>query len=102
MRIVTEPFLQEVGRCYPQAAEWLENFRRIARDAQWKNITEIRRTYPHADLVAVKSGRKVVVLNVAGNKYRLITAIHFNRQIIFALKFLTHAEYSKDQWKTDL
>jgi mRNA interferase HigB len=102
MRIITEPFLQECGRRYPQAAGWLENFRRIARDAEWKNISEIRRTYPHADLAVVKSGRKVVVLNVAGKKYRLIAAIHFNREIIFALKFLTHAEYSKDQWKTDL
>lgn len=102
VRIVTEPFLQQIGVRYPQAAPWLENFRKIARTAKWKNLAELRRTYPHADLVTMESGRTVIVLNVAGNKYRLIAAVHFNRRIIFTLKFLTHAEYSKDKWKTEL
>ena len=102
MRIVTEPFLHEMGRRYPQAAHWLESFRSIAKRATWKSLIELRRTYPHADIVTVKSGRTVVVLNVAGNKYRLISAIHFNQQIIFTLRFLTHAEYSKESWKIEL
>lgn len=29
-------------------------------------------------------------------------AIHYNRQLCFALRFLTHADYSKDRWKTEL
>src|SRR5258707_949399 len=102
MRIVTEPFLKEMAARYPQAAEWLNTFRRSARKAHWRNIVELRRTYPHADAVTVRSRRPVTVLNVAGNKYRLIVAIHFNHQIIFTLCFLIHAEYSKDQWKNDL
>jgi mRNA interferase HigB len=53
-------------------------------------------------MVKVSSGGQVVVFNVCGNAYRLIVAIHFNRQIVFTLRFLTHADYSKDQWKTEL
>jgi mRNA interferase HigB len=102
MRIVTEPFLKQTARCHPQAASWVNDFIRTARESGWKNVTEMRRSYPHADLVTVKSGRKVVVLNVAGNKYRLVLACHFNRQIIFTLKFLTHAEYAKPNWKAEL
>ena len=34
--------------------------------------------------------------------YRLITAIHYNRQKVFILHFLTHADYSKDDWKETL
>ncbi|MCE5277893.1 MAG: type II toxin-antitoxin system HigB family toxin [Planctomycetaceae bacterium] len=37
--------------------------------------------------------------NIAGNKYRLITAIHYNRQLAFTLMVLTHAEYAKGKWK---
>ena len=87
---------------YPQAAGWLENFRRIALGASWKNMVDLRQTYPHADLVIVKSKRTVIVLNVAGNKYRMIIAAHFNRQTLFTLRFLTHAEYSKENWKSEL
>ncbi|MDQ3621659.1 MAG: type II toxin-antitoxin system HigB family toxin [Verrucomicrobiota bacterium] len=28
--------------------------------------------------------------------------MHFNRQIVFTLRFLTHPEYSKGAWKTEL
>jgi mRNA interferase HigB len=41
----------------------------------------------------------VTVFNVAGNKYRLIVAIHYRIQTVFIRDFLTHAEYSKQAWK---
>ena len=31
-----------------------------------------------------------------------ITALHFDRGIAYILCFLTHAEYSKDRWKSVL
>ena len=62
-------------------------------------MQDVRATFPHADPVTVKSGRTVVVFNIAGNRYRLITAIHYNRGLIFTLMVLTHAEYGKDEWK---
>jgi mRNA interferase HigB len=42
------------------------------------------------------------VFNVCGNTYRLVVALHFNTQMALTLRFLTHAEYSKDRWKDDL
>jgi mRNA-degrading endonuclease HigB of HigAB toxin-antitoxin module len=48
------------------------------------------------------SDRQVLVFNVCGNDYRLIVAAHFNRQMIYTLRLMTHAEYSKDEWKKDL
>jgi hypothetical protein len=27
---------------------------------------------------------------------------YFNRQLVFMLRFLTHAEYSKEKWKEEL
>lgn len=37
------------------------------------------------------------VFNIGGNKYRIITSIHFNGQRLYILKVLTHKEY--DSWK---
>jgi mRNA interferase HigB len=58
--------------------------------------------YRTADQVQVASGRKVIVFNISGNNYRLIAAVHFNTQRAFALRFMTHAEYSKNKWKETL
>jgi mRNA interferase HigB len=102
MRIVTEPFLKAMATRFPQAASWLRAFVTNARAANWKNIIDLRQTYPQADAVTVRSGGTVIVFNVAGNKFRLMAAIHFNVQTIFTLRFMTHAEYSKNHWKDDL
>jgi mRNA interferase HigB len=86
----------------PEAAEaiwaWLDS----ASHAAWRNLADVRQVYPHADPVKVASGRTVVVFNIRGNRYRLVTAIHYNRQIVYALRFMTHAEYSKNRWKDTL
>lgn len=50
----------------------------------------------------MRSGRQVLVFNIRRNDYRLIVATHFNRQIVYTLRFMTHAEYSKDDWKETL
>ena len=70
--------------------------------ADWSNIVDLRQTFPNADPVRVASGRTVVVFNIAGNRYRLLTAIHYNMRKVFVLRFLTHAEYDRETWKDDL
>jgi mRNA interferase HigB len=87
---------------YPDAANWLANWVKIVRGAQWSSLQDVRRAYPHADGVEVESRKVATVFNVNGNKYRFITAIHYNRGVIFAMMFLTHAEYSKNRWKDNL
>ena len=57
---------------------------------------------PSADPVRVTSGRTVVVFNIAGNRYRLLTAIHYNMRKVFILRLLTHAEYTRETWKDEL
>jgi mRNA interferase HigB len=102
VRIIKETFLIAAAEQYPKAARFLEAWRATVRAAQWKNLNAVRKTYASADAVKVASGRTVVVFNVCGNDYRLIVALHYNRQIAYTLNFLTHADYSKDRWKEEL
>ncbi len=102
VRIIAEAFLVETGRKYPQAARHLDARRKVVRMAAWRNLVEVRRTYPDADMVRVGTGRQTLVFNIRRNDYRLIVAVHFNRQIVYTLRFMTHAEYSKDRWKETL
>ena len=102
LRIIKEAFLQAAAKGHPQAAAPLGRWRKAVRNAAWRTIADVRATYPNADPVRVASGKTVYVFNICGNDFRLICAIHFDRQRLFTLRFLSHAEYSKDKWKSEL
>jgi len=99
MRIISKRRLVEFRETYAEARQWLESWYKLAQAAQWEDITEVRRAFPHADPVSVGSGKTATVFNVCGNKYRLITAIHYASRIVFVLMLLRHAEYSTGRWK---
>jgi mRNA interferase HigB len=101
MRIITRKFLEAAKVTYPKARAPFDHWHRITRAAKWPNLTLTRQSFPQADHVTVKSGRAVTVFKIT-NDFRLITAIHYNRQEVFTLRFLTHAEYDKDTWKNTL
>jgi mRNA interferase HigB len=68
-------------------------------NVQWQSLIDVRRTYPTADGVKLKSGFVVTVFNVKGNNFRLLTSIDFDAGIVEVLEILSHAEYDKDSWK---
>jgi mRNA interferase HigB len=80
----------------------LQGWLRVVKAAEWKNFPDLCGTFPQADQAMVARGRSVVVFNISGNRYRLVCAVHFDKQRAFVLKFMTHAEYSKDRWKHSL
>jgi mRNA interferase HigB len=102
MRIIAESRLREFGDEYRDAKSAIGAFAKVAKRARWSNLTDVRRTYPHADPVRVASGKVVTVFNIRGNHYRLITAVHYNTGLLYVLRFLPHSEYSKDLWKVGL
>jgi len=102
LRIIKEQFLKDAAPPNSKTGKWLESWRLAVKAAEWRNIGDVRKTYPSADPVKAGSGRSVTIFNVCGNEYRLITAIHYDKQRIYVLQFLTHADYDKNKWKTDL
>jgi mRNA interferase HigB len=102
VRLIKRTTLREYIRRFPKASTSLDDWARLTLAAAWKNLVDARKTFPHADQVKVKSGRTVMIFNICGNDFRLIAAIHYDRGKVFVLNFLTHAEYSKDTWKSRL
>ena len=99
MRLLSANRLVDASRAHPDAASALARWAVVVSAAKWKNLAEVRRTYPHADAVKVASGKSVTVFNVGGNKYRLLTAIDYPAEIVNVDALLTHAEYDKQKWK---
>ena len=101
MRIVSGKRIVEWAAAYPNAATTLLHWKKLVEGIQFANFAELRRYFPSADQVIVSSGNPVVVFNIK-RQYRLIAAIHYNRGVVYTLRFLTHAEYDKDKWKEEL
>ena len=89
-------------RRHPPDRPALERWLAVVKAAKWKRFVDIRSTFASVDRATAGSGRPVFVFNIAGNRFRLIAAIHFNQQRIFTLRFLTHAEYDNENWKREL
>ena len=104
MHIITRRRLTEYANKHPNAAASLTAWHTVARAARWQSqsITEVRKTFPHADAAQAASGKTITIFNIAGNNHRLITAIHYNTGKIFILKILTHSQYDKPNWKKEL
>ena len=94
MHIISRKKLLEAGQRHPELNAPLDVWYRIAKKAAWKNLMEVRKQLPTADVV-----QEFTVFNIKGNAYRLITEINYKTGRIFLRNVLTHAEYSKGAWK---
>lgn len=65
----------------------------VARKANWKSLQEVRRDFPAADQIG-----RVLIFNIKGNRYRLITRVSYATQRIFIKALLTHAGYDRKEW----
>ena len=101
MRIITRKRLDAAAQKHAKAAPTIHHWHAIASNAVWCSLVDARKTFPHADQVKVASGRIVTVFNLT-HAYRLITAIHYNRQCVYILHVFTHAEYDRNGWKATL
>ncbi len=94
MHLITRKTLRVFWQKYPDSKTALERWSGIIQKNDFDSFTQLRETFPSADLVG-----KLTVFNIGGNKYRLIAAIHFNRHKVYIRNVLTHQEYDKGEWK---
>lgn len=93
MHVISRKKLLEAAEKHSDLGEALDVWYRIAKKAQWKNITEVRSVFPSADAVG-----RFTVFNIKGNKFRLIAEINYRTGRIFLRHVMTHAEYTKGAW----
>lgn len=94
MHLITRKTLRTFWQQHPDSKTALERWSQIIERNNFDSFTQLRATFPNADLVG-----KLTVFNIGGNKYRLIAAIHFNRHKVYIRHILTHTEYDQDNWK---
>ena len=94
MHVISRKALQLFWMQHPDSEMSLVRWFKIMRQTDFQSFGELRATFPAADKVG-----DWIVFNIGGNKYRLITSIHFNRGKVYIRHVLTHPEYDKGGWK---
>ena len=97
MHVISLKRLREFWHAHPDAEKSLRAWHQTTEHAEWDNFEDVRGVFgKRVDRVG-----KFAVFDIGGNKYRLIAAIHYDRQKVYVRNVFTHAEYDLDKWKDD-
>lgn len=99
VNLVTRKHLSDAAERFKDAAKELQLWIAVADAARWRNFQEVRSIFTDADAVD-----GYVIFNIRGNRYRLITVIHYAKDAprvsnghVYIRSFLRHAEYDDRQ-----
>lgn len=79
---------------HPPSRKPLQRFLEIARAAEWPHFPAVKETFSSADYTPAT---KRIIFDIGGNKYRVITTVSFERQILLIEKALTHKGYNREK-----
>jgi mRNA interferase HigB len=91
MRVIKRSTLQDFWLHHRETEQPLRAWLEEIRAAQWRNMAELKSTYPKASVI----NSERVVFNICGGNYRLIVSIKYSAQIVFVKFIGTHSEYDR-------
>ena len=94
MNVIKKKTLDGHAARHADAAEPLASWRKVFEKTGFADINAIRTILPTADFT-----NPYTIFNIKGNRYRLITIIHYRHQRVYIKEFFTHAEY--DKWSKE-
>jgi mRNA interferase HigB len=89
MVVISKTILNEFSRAHPSAEKALVKWYELTKSSDWKNFSDLIKTFSTADVVA----NDRYVFNVKGNQYRIVALIIFKVRTVFVLFVGTHTEY---------
>jgi mRNA interferase HigB len=91
MKLLGRGRLEEFVLAHADARAWIAHWISEVEVASWRTSHEIKATFVTASFLK----DNVVVFNVKGNKYRLVTHVAYQTGIVVVAWVGTHGEYSK-------
>jgi mRNA interferase HigB len=91
MHVISKKPLEIFWLKHPAARVPLEAWYRLVGLSTFEDFLEIKKTFNTADYVP-----PFVVFDIAGNNFRVVGSVHFNRQKLYIRGVFTHTEY--DRW----
>jgi mRNA interferase HigB len=92
MRVISRKVLEAFIEQHSAARSPLVTWYRLASKCQASDLNGLKKTFGAVDYVPPQ----YYVFDAGGNHFRIVAAIHFNRQMLFVRHVFTHGEY--DHW----
>lgn len=92
MRVISNKPLTAFAAIHADSGAPLQAWRKIVESRPFLSFSDLKSMFNATDKVG-----DFYVFDIAGNKYRIISAIHFDTQKLFVRYVFTHKEY--DKWK---
>jgi len=64
------------------------------RAAEWKNNADVHQTFSRVDHI----GGQKFIFNIGGNNFRLAAMVWIQKERVYVLKIMTHAEYDREKF----
>ena len=94
MHIISKKALKDFWEKHPDSEGPLKAWFKIINATRYAGYNDLKATFRSVDKVGDKT-----VFNIGGNKYRLISVIHYKYGKVYVRAVLTHEEYNKEEWK---
>ena len=85
MRAISNKSLVDFAVAHPLATVPLQAWRTLVESRAFANFAELKTAFNATDKVG-----DYYVFDIGGNKYRVVAAVHFNRQMLFVRHVFTH------------
>lgn len=91
MHVITRSRLREFAKVHVDAKEPLDVWYHTVKRASYKTSHDVKADFGSADFL----GKRRVVFNIGGNKYRLVVQIAYKWGRVFIRHVVTHKEYER-------
>lgn len=90
MRIISNKALVDFAHEHRSAGKPLQAWRKLIEGHHVANFAQLKRLMNATDRVD-----DFYVFDIAGNRYRIVAAIHVNRQMLFVRHVFTHLAFQR-------
>jgi mRNA interferase HigB len=95
MNVISLKKIKEFVKKYADSKAPLLSWYHEASSAHWKNPQDIKNRYPSASFLE----GNIVIFNIKGNRYRLVTKISYTYKTVLIKWIGTHTEYDKKDFR---
>ncbi|MBI4356372.1 MAG: type II toxin-antitoxin system HigB family toxin [Gammaproteobacteria bacterium] len=101
MIVTGKLILFEFRKKHSRSGKALDVWLKILEETEFASFSHLRKTFPSVDLV--HHIYTIFNINIAGNKYRLVTKINYGEARVVLIRVLwTHAEYDMKKNRENL
>ncbi len=102
MKLIGLDLIDEFCKSNERAKKAFDKWLPKVENAQWEKRMDAKATFPATDPWTGESGTEYLILDVRGNKYRVVVRPVFMTQTLIIMAVMNHDEYAAGRWKKGL